>query len=188
MKRFILEGVFDIDTDISNPPKVTQMYPQIEEDDIPMAAEPFVCCKWNRFDQDIVDFFGGDKAILVGCSKNEKHLEWIRTHNLYNVRLGNTKGSMAKHSNLFGQTSILLLYDFKRPDQIFVYEISAHGEMSKQELAQMGYPNPQRNRYMTFRLRPVEMDLTFIKNQRLIEKLIEMNPPKDKGTPVFIEP
>ena len=38
------------------------------------------------------------------------------------------------------------------------------------------------------KMKSIEMDLTLIKNQRLIEKLIEMNPPKDKGTPIFIEP
>ena len=52
----------------------------------------------------------------------------------------------------------------------------------------MKYPDPQRKRYMTFQITPIDMDLTFIKDRRLIEKLIEMNPPKDKGTPVFIEP
>lgn len=60
--------------------------------------------------------------------------------------------------------------------------------MTKQELLQMKYPDPQRKRYMTFQITPIDMDLTFIKDRRLIEKLIEMNPPKDKGTPVFIEP
>ena len=153
-----------------------------------LAAEPFECYKWNRFDQSIIDFFGGDKTILVGCSKNKKHLEWIISHNLYNVRLGDTKGSMEEYSNMFDQTSLLLLYDFKKPNQIFAYAILAHSKMSKQELSQIGYPNPQRKTYMTFQICPIDMDLTLIKNKRLIEKLIELNPPIDKGTPVFITP
>ena len=41
LKRFILEGVYDVDTDVFNPStKVIQMYPQIgEEGDMMMAAE-----------------------------------------------------------------------------------------------------------------------------------------------------
>ena len=166
---------------------IVRNYDEVEFESF-LAAEPFECYKWNRFDKDIIDFFGGNKTILVGCSKNKKHLEWIISHNLYNVRLGDTKGSVAEFRNMFDRTSLLLLYDFKRPYQIFAYAIIAHREMSKQELTQIGYPNPQRKSYMTFQICPIEMDLTLIKNQRLIEKLIEMNPPKDKGTPVFIEP
>ena len=162
-------------------------YPKPEFEPL-MAAEPFECYKWNRFDQIIVDFFDGDKTILVGCSKNKKHLEWIVSHNLYNVRLGDTKGSMEKYRDMFGQTSLLLLYDFKKPDKLSAYSITGNKEMTKQELLQMGYPNPQRMRYMTFQITPIEKDLTLIANQHLIEKLIEMNPSKEKGTPVFIEP
>ena len=153
-----------------------------------MAAEPFECYNWNRFDQQIINFFGGDKTVLVGCSKNKKHHEWILSHKIYNVRLGNTKGSMQKYQNMFGQTSLLVLYDFKNPDKLSAYSIKGNKEMTKQEMLQMGYPNPQRNRYMTFLITPIEMDLTLIENQHLIEKLIGMNPTKDKGTPAFIEP
>ena len=166
---------------------IVRNYDEVEVESF-LAAEPFECYKWNRFDKDIIDFFGGNKTILVGCSKNKKHLEWIAYHNIYNVRLGDAKGSMAEYRNMFDQTSLLLLYDFKRPNRVSAYAIIDHSEMSKQELTQIGYPNPQRKCYMTFQICPIEMDLTLIKNQRLIEKLIEMNPPKDKGTPIIIEP
>ena len=162
-------------------------YSEIEFKPI-MAAEPFECYNWNRFDQQIIDFFGGNKTILVGCSKDKKHHDWILSHFIYNVRLGETKGSMEKYRNMFGQTSLLVLYDFKKRDKLSVYSIKGNKEMTKQELLQMEYPNPQRNRYMTFQITPIEMDLTLIANQHLIEKLIKMNPPKDEGTPVFIEP
>ena len=95
---------------------------------------------------------------------------------------------MAEYRNMFDHASLLLLYDFMRPNRVSAYAIIDHSEMSKQELTQIGYPNPQRKCYMTFQKCPIEMDLTLIKNQRLIEKLIETNPPKDKGTPIFIEP
>lgn len=153
-----------------------------------LAAEPFECYKWNRFDKDIIDFFGGNKTILVGCSKNKKHLEWIISHNLYNVRLGDTKGSVAEYRKIFGQVSLLLLYDLKRSYQLSAYAVTAHNEMTKQELKKMGYPNPQRKSYMTFQICPIEMDLTPIKNMRFIEKLLEIKTNNESGTPIFIEP
>ena len=189
LRKFILQGGFEITDTTECKAPIISMYPQLNvENGLMRVAEPFECYKWNRFDKQIIDFFGGDKTILVGCYKNKKHLEWIVSHNLYNVRLGDTKGSMSEYLNMFDQTSLLLLYDFKRPNRIYAFEIIANNEMGKQELMQIGYPNPQRKSYMTFQIRPIDMDLTLVKNQRLIIKLIEMNPPKDKGTPVFIAP
>ena len=154
-----------------------------------MAAEPFECYKWNRFDQDIIYFFGGDKTILVGCTKNKKQKDWILTHNIYNVRLGKTKGSMEDHREMFGRTSLLVLYEFGKPDKLSAYTITGHKEMGKEELKAMDYPNKNpRISYMTFSIEPLDIDLSLLVNHRMIEKLIELNPENEKGTPVFIEP
>ena len=156
---------------------------------IGMAAEPFECYKWNRFDQSIIDFFGGDKTILVGCAKNKKQKEWILSHNVYNVRLGKTKGSMEEHREMFERTSLLVLYDFGKPDKLSAYTITGHKEMGKEELKAIDYPNKNpRKSYMIFSIEPLNMDLRLLVNHQLIEKLIEINPENDKGTPVFIEP
>lgn len=163
-----------------------------DTNDVPdywMAAEPFECYKWNRFDQDIIDFFGGDKTILVGCHKGKKHFDWIRAHNTYNIRLGKTKGSMEEKRNLFGNASLLLLYEHGKPNKLSTYKIVGHQEMSKKELLDMDYPkkNP-RKIYMTFSINPIDLDLEPLVNQRFIEKLIEIDSSNAKGTPVFIEP
>ena len=154
-----------------------------------MAAEPFECYKWSRFDQDIIDFFGGDKTIIVGCTKNKKQKEWILSHNIYNVRLGKTKGSMEKHKEMFGRTSLLVLYEFGKTNNLSAYTVTGHKEMGKEELMAMDYPskNPRKS-YMTFSIEPLEIDLSFLANHRLIEKLIDINPDNEKGTPIFIEP
>ena len=61
--------------------------------------------------------------------------------------------------------------------------------MGKEELMAMGYPNKNpRKSYMTFNIEPLEMNLSLLVNQHLIEKLIEINPENTKGAPVFIEP
>lgn len=165
----------------------TYELPQIESLD--MAAEPFECYKWNRFDQNIIDFFGGDKTILVGCTKNKKQKEWILSNNIYNVRLGKTKGSMEEHREMFSRTSILVLYEFGKPDKLVGYTIVGHREMNKEELKALGYPNKNpRKSYMTFTIEALDMDLSLLVNHHLIERLIEINPENEKGTPVFIEP
>ena len=169
---------------------IVKMYPQFEEDsDMMMAAEPFECYKWNRFDQSIIGFFGGDKTILVGCAKNKKQKEWILSHNIYNVRLGKTKGSMEEYREMFERTSLLVLYDFGKPDKLSAYTITGHKEMGKEELKAIDYPNKNpRKSYMIFSIEPLNMDLRHLVNHHLIEKLIEINPENNKGTPVFIEP
>ena len=167
----------------------TNSYPSLEKDDVMMAAEPFECYKWNRFDQNIIDFFGGEKTILVGCYKEKKYLDWILSNQIYNIRLGKTKGSMEAHKELFGRASMLVLYEFGKPEKLTAYHIIDHKEMSKDELQSIGYPNQNpRKSYMTFNIAPIETDLTFLVNHHLIERLLEMNPGNANGTPVFIEP
>lgn len=161
----------------------------INEQSLQMAAEPFEIYNWNRFDKNIIDFFGGDKTILVGCYKDKKYLDWIQTHNLYNIRLGNTKGSMEENRALFKKTTLLLLYELNKPGKLSAYEICGHQKIVKDELLRMDYPNPKpRKSYMGFTIKPLDMDLSFVANQHLVEKLIKVSPNNAKGTPVFIEP
>ncbi|MGN1213502.1 MAG: type I restriction enzyme endonuclease domain-containing protein, partial [Bacteroidaceae bacterium] len=166
------------------------MYSEFEEEsERAIAAEEFECYKWNQFNQNIIDFFGGEKTILVGCVKNKKQKDWILSHNIYNVRLGKTKGSMEKHIEMFGKTSLLVLYEFGKHDKLSAYSITGHKEMSKEDLIAMDYPNKNpRKSYMTFSIEPLNIDLSLLVNHRLIEKLIEINADNEKGTPIFIEP
>lgn len=154
-----------------------------------MAAESFECYKWKGFDQSICDFFGSDKTILIGCYKGKKYLDWINTHQIYNIRLGDTKGSMEANRELFDNTSLLVLYELGKPNKLSAYKIVGNKEMSKDELLAMNYPNKKpRKSYMTFSITPFEMDLTFLVEHHLIERLIELNSENAKGTPVFIQP
>lgn len=154
-----------------------------------MAAESFESYKWEGFDQSICDFLGGDKTILIGCYKGKKYEEWIHTHNIYTIRLGDTKGSMDANRELFDSTSLLILYEFGKPNKLSAYKIVGNKEMGKDELLAMDYPNKKpRKSYMTFSITPLDMDLTFLVEHHLIERLIELNSDNVKGTPVFIQP
>ena len=96
---------------------------------------------------------------------------------------------MEENREMFGRTSLLVLYDFGKPNKLSAYTITGHKEMGKEELKAMDYPNKNpRKSYMTFSIEPLDLDLRLLVNHHLIEKLIEMNPGNEKGMPVFIEP
>lgn len=69
---------------------------ELEEEPLSLVAEPnaFEYYSWSHLDKKIVNIVGGDKTILVGCYKNKKHLDWILDKNIYNIRLGNRRGSV----------------------------------------------------------------------------------------------
>lgn len=154
-----------------------------------MAADPFGRYKWEGFDQSICDFFGSNQTILIGCYKDKNYHDWIETHHLYNIRLGKSKGSMEANRELFENTSLLVLYEIGKSDKLSAYKITGHHEISKEELIELNYPNKKpRKNYMAFDIVPLEKDLSFLVEHHLIERLIELNANKAKGTPVFIEP
>ena len=154
-----------------------------------MAAEPFGRYKWEGFDQSIRDFFNNDQTILVGCYKGKAYRDWIDAHHLYNIRMGKTKGSMEANRELFGSTSLLVLYEIGKPDKLSAYKIVDCQEIGKEELIRMGYPNKKpRKSYMSFSLEPLDMNLTFRVEHHLIERIIELDADHAKGTPIFIEP
>lgn len=154
-----------------------------------IAAEPFERYKWEGFDQSIRNFFGNVQTILVGCYKDKQYLDWIQSHNIYNIRLGKTKGSMEANRELFDKTTLLILYELGKPNKLSTYKIVGHQEMSKEELIKLDYPNKKpRKNYMAFSITPLEQDLTFLVEHHLIERIIELDAGHAKGTPIFIEP
>jgi len=120
---------------------------------------------------------------------SKKYLDWITGNQLYNVRMGETKGSMEENKALFDKASILVLYELDNPHKLAIYKITGYKEMSKEDLMAANYPNPHpRNKYMAFSIVPAEMDLGRLMYLHFIQNVNAINPAKDKGTPVFIEP
>ena len=179
----------DVPTKESEPEVVHFFKDSADASVMMMAAEPFECYKWNRFDDSIVDYFGGDKTVLVGCYKGKKYLDWILSNRIYNVRLGNTKGSAESYAEIFDKTSILVLYELGKSNKLSVFEITGHKKVSKEELIKLNYPNSKpRKNYMIFNIVPLDMDVAPLEASHLIEKLVDINANNSKGTPVFIEP
>ena len=96
---------------------------------------------------------------------------------------------MEANRELFDSTSLLVLYELGKPNKFSAYKIVGNKEMGKEELLAMDYPNKRpRKSYMTFSITPHDLDLTFLAEHHLIERLIELNSENAKGTPVFIQP
>ena len=160
-----------------------------EESGLPMAAEDYECYQWDRTDSSIIDFFGDNKTILLGCYKDKKHLKWIQEQNIYNIRLGTRKGSMSGEAALFENTLHLVLYALKHLDKMMTYDIVSCSEMSGQQLKETGYPkNKPGKTYMTFKLVKSSLDIQQLNSLKLIERITEDHPEHVKGTPVFLKP
>ena len=74
---------------------------------------------------------------------------------MYNIRLGNRKGSMDDKQECIEKASLLVLYDVKKPKELLVFDILKHQKMSGKELQQTGYPRKKTGKeYMTFNISP----------------------------------
>lgn len=122
-------------------------------------------------------------------NRNRLHLEWIKKHGLYNIRLGKRRGSVDEDRELFEGTTHLVLYNPRKLNDLTVYDITGGREMTGEELAAIGYPTkkPQGKQYMTFIITPTERDVRLLTNMQLIEKLKE-NMKRDKNNPAFLVP
>ena len=177
------------DNDIPHHTNVIPYMVNEEENKMPMAAEDYECYKWDRPDSGFIDFFGDRKTVLLGCYKDNKHLNWIQEQNIYNIRLGTRKGSMSGEAALFEKTSLLVLYDLKHPDKMMTYEIVSCREMSGQQLKETGYPKDKPGKtYMTFKLVKSTLGVQQLNSLKLIERITEDHPEHVKGTPIFLEP
>lgn len=156
-----------------------------------MVAElaPFENYSWKKFDKILVDIVGKDRTVLIGCYKNKKHLDWIITNGIYNIRLGNRRGSVEEENTCIKNASLLILYDSKNPSKIYVYQIKSHKAMTGEELKELNYPRKRTGkRYMTFEVEPTSNYTKELKKNHIIENLIVNYPDHVNGTPVFLEP
>lgn len=94
--------------------------------------------------------FGMQDTIIIGYYREEKQLNWVQSKELYNVRIGNTRGSTTISPELVG-ARYLFLYG---PNGQFKYRLSEDGAKlwSKDDLAKQGYENPRHDFYLVFHL------------------------------------
>lgn len=141
-----------------------------------IAAEPF----------EVYQRTGLYETILIGCYRDKKHLEWILSKNIYNIRLGKRKGSTKGQYYLFDKTKVLHLYDINNPSDVSTFRITGIREMTGTELKELNYPRKSPGKsYMTFSIIRIDYDP---KNAVDVVGILNSYPDHIKGTPVFIEP
>jgi 5-methylcytosine-specific restriction enzyme subunit McrC len=130
--------------------------------------------------------YNKSKKMLVGCYKDEEHLNWIKNNHLYNIRLGNREGAIDK-SGIIISASKLLLYNVDNPKDYRLFDL----DESKQIIAnyefmhKKGYPGLEPDReyllYVIEGIAPITPGFE-------VEKLKEQFAPdlKIKGAPFYV--
>lgn len=99
-----------------------------------------------------------DVRCLIGYIKDKKHKAWIESAGLYNIRLtpGNEEAESEKISMDFFGLTYLLLHDEGGLETNLLFDVIDPKPivMSKKELIEKGYPNPSRDQYLVFSIKP----------------------------------
>lgn len=154
-------------------------YDSLFESSSLLAAEPY-----EIYTRDITG-----ETILLGCYRDKKHLDWILSHNIYNIRLGKRKGSMATEHECFKDVRMLYLYDLKDPSKVLRFCISGSQEMTGSDLKGMDYPrNSPGKIYMTFNIIRDSPSEEYGKEAFNVKEFLDNLPNHQNGIPVFIQP
>ena len=101
-----------------------------------------------------------DVRCLIGYVKDVKHKEWIESTGLYNIRLTpeNEGAESEKISLDFFDLTYLLLHDENglKTNQLYDVINPKPIVMTKKDLTDKGYPNPKREQYLVFFVKPNE--------------------------------
>lgn len=126
------------------------------------------------------------ETILIGCYRDKKHLEWILSNHLYNIRLGERKGSASVQPECLVNAVRLYLYNLKDNSIISVYEIKGKQKMSGKELSELGYPRKSPGKkYMVYSLGD---ECNFNQYPLNVAETLSSLSNHINGAPVFIEP
>jgi hypothetical protein len=127
--------------------------------------------------------FGLQDTVIIGYYRSEEQLNWIRENKLYNVRVGNAKGSVEISPALVG-AKYLLLYGAQGQ---FKYRLAETSPTlwSKEDLKKKGYSNPHHDFYFMFHLSEQLVDGDLAQMQIDINKLESLLRSKGKMDNIF---
>ena len=92
-------------------------------------------------------------SVIFACYKNKEHLDWIKSELKYNLRLDKDRRGAVSLSNVFTHAKFLVLYAKGDKVSNIVYGLSGDSEVvTKEELLDMGYPEPQGKVYLNLGL------------------------------------
>ena len=85
------------------------------------------------------DFLPDETSVIVAYYKGQEHLDWILQKHLYNVRAGESKGSITLDNNLIN-ARYLLLHNGKESHHLIRINKEGPKIFTRAELVKMGYP------------------------------------------------
>ena len=85
------------------------------------------------------DFLPDETSVIVAYYKGQEHLEWILNNHLYNVRAGESKGSIILNNELIN-ARYLLLHNGKESHPLIRINKEGPKIYTRAELIKMGYP------------------------------------------------
>ena len=183
----------DIDNSESNissllaPKNPTLNHTYFNTSDTSIAAEPFEIYQWSRIHNSVQSTLPNEYTILIGCYRGKKHLDWILSKQIYNIRLGDRKGSVKDYHECYMVAKKLYLYKINKPTHVLAFNISEFKERTGAELKEMEYPRKSLGKlYMTF---TIELEATDERCSYLnIADILNGLSDHTKGAPIFIEP
>jgi len=95
-----------------------------------------------------------ETTVLIGYYKNQRHLDWILSTNLYNTRIGSSNESLYLDQLLMSAQYLLLHTKSEKQSDKF-YKLSTNGArvLSKEELKKLNYPSrPTQKFYLVFEI------------------------------------
>lgn len=108
-------------------------------DSYQLAAEPFEIYGYSDFES--TSQINSEEPMLVGYFRTREQKNWILKNNLFNVRMGNRKGSMEEYKKLFDKTNILILHGNVNVDRkIRIYRLSNPREKTGKDMKDLDYP------------------------------------------------
>ncbi|WP_017733698.1 DUF2357 domain-containing protein [Nafulsella turpanensis] len=98
-----------------------------------------------------------DTSVLIGFYKDEQHREWIERTGFYNARMNSKRGSL-KLGPAEAGASYLLLHSDGKLETGDIWRITDTGPrvFSKEEMIKKGYPNPNQEYYLVYKIEKVE--------------------------------
>lgn len=123
-------------------------------------------------------------GIVFGCIKNEEHHEWILREHKYNLRLDKGRLGSISLSGDYTHAKYLVLYSVGAKISTEVYRLTGEFDvMTNNELIQMGYPQPNGEKYLVLN---IDDDI----DARLIGKVWDLPSPlfdTEEGSPKLVK-
>ena len=130
-----------------------------------------------------------DKYVLVGCVPDKAHWDWIfsrkgkyKRDDIYNVRLGDRPGAVKKSNVKVRSPKFVVMYDKDNPSTYKVYRVRNLAVITKERIAQSGYPNPKGDYFCYILDEPVSLGVIDL------PKLLSENTldPKHPYKPIYL--